>query len=119
MTIATYEMIKAIPGKGYDWVGFYKALLDTYETVCVKTGSTPLELSNFKQAKGVREMREAAYCMAGCIVERYSVKATAILASQDTLEDGGFLMNNVEVTRSVTTQHEVEKSLISIIQAFV
>jgi hypothetical protein len=96
------SLIKNIPGKGFDWKGFYTALLGLYIDSCRIHNKTPLELTAFKAAKGVREMREAAYCLVGCIVANASTKSTFIPASDDTLSDGGFLGSNVEVTQDIT-----------------
>ena len=94
--MSTYEIIKAIPGKGYNWTGFCAALRERYMATYAEAhkGATPWPSNTtdvWDAAKGIRDMRTAAMEMACSIVHTKSTHATFIPPSPETLSWGGFL----------------------------
>jgi hypothetical protein len=101
----TYEMIRALPGKGFDWPGFYAAMRAAYVENCATHKRCALGLDRHDAAKGVRQLRQAAWEMAGCIVQHDSVRARFIGPSPETLSWGGFLGGETVVV----TDHDAEE----------
>lgn len=89
--ITTYEMIKALPGKGFDWMGFSAALRAAYRESCTLHHKVPHSLVDANVAIGVRELRASAMCMAGSIVDFASKTSRFIKPSSETLAWGGIL----------------------------
>lgn len=93
---STYEMIRALPGKGTDWPRLVCALSDHYVRVYAETtgGAEPWPgntTAEWAKAKGVREMRFAAMCAANSAVHQASTRSGFLPPSPQTLAEGGFL----------------------------
>lgn len=83
----TYEMIKSIPAKGFDWVGFNAALRAEYVTLVgrnIGTWCVQHSLAEWDAAKGMRAVRAAAMEMACSIVSRKSTRQNIIAPSQES-----------------------------------
>lgn len=106
--MSTYEIIKALPGKGTDWAGFQAAL----RTLMVGEYIRPETEARWAE-KGIRAARGAAMEMATIIVHRASVRSTFIAPSPETLSWGGFLGGETVVFRdgeaAEQATHEIAK----------
>jgi hypothetical protein len=98
---STYEMIKALPGKGTDWRRLASDLRDHYVSLYTANhGVAPWgggSLAQWDAAKGVRELRQAAMEAACFAVDEASRRSAFIAPSPETLEWGGFLGGSTEV----------------------
>ena len=87
----TYEAIKAIPGKGYDWDGLVNAVrAEVIEVRNALNYTIPYE-EEYAAAKGVRDKRNLAMMFACIYVDNLSRLSHFIPPSQETLNWGGFL----------------------------
>lgn len=77
----TYEMIKAIPAKGFDWTGFNAALR---AKVVAVNAAMPHTLEEWDNAKGMRAIRTAAMEMAAFYVDKVSKRVSNIPASPES-----------------------------------
>ena len=83
----TYEMIRALPAKGFDWSAFNAALRAEYvalvgrniEAYCVQHA-----LAEWDAAKGTRAVRGAAMEMACSIVSRKATRQNIIAPSDES-----------------------------------
>jgi len=106
----TYEMIKAIPAKGFDWTGFNAALRAEYVALVGRNiGAWCVQhvLTEWDAAKGVRQMRSAAMEMACSIVSRKATRVNIIAPSQesamwDSFEGGHHFAGKVWMIHSFT-----------------
>lgn len=83
----TYEMIKSLPAKGFDWTGFNAALRAQYVELAgrnVASWSAQHALQRWDAAKGMREVRTAAMEMANSIVSDKSRRSNIIPPSQES-----------------------------------
>ena len=92
----TYEMIRALPGKGTNWTALVAALTNNYLSVYAEKngGQTPWKRNTidvWNAAKGVRELRTAAMEAANFAVSEMSQRSTFQSPSPETLAWGGFL----------------------------
>ena len=94
--MSTYEMIKALPGKGTNWRKLVDALSAEYVSAYKQKHDgaepyAPHTTDEWAAAKGVREMRHAAMYAAACFVQHMSKRSSFIPPSEETLSWGGFL----------------------------
>jgi hypothetical protein len=83
----TYEMIRALPAKGFDWTGFNAALRAIYVEQTGRNIASWIaqnSLAGWDAAKGMREVRTAAMEMACCIVGNKSRRQNIIAPSQES-----------------------------------
>ena len=84
---ATYEMIRTIPAKGFDWNGFNAALRSKYLGTF---GNKPLAFcvrdtfDRWDAAKGMRAIRVAAMEMANYYVDAVSKRTHTIQPSDES-----------------------------------
>ena len=95
MPSTTYEIIKALPGKGFNWTGFVAELRARYVVTYsnVHDGALPWEgtLAEWDAAKGVRQLRHTAMYISTCLTDTVSKRSSFIPPSPETLAWGGFL----------------------------
>lgn len=77
----TYEMIRALPAKGFDWVGFVAALRTKVVAV---NAAMPHTLEGWDAAKGMREVRTAAMEMANFYADKVSKRSNIIAPSAES-----------------------------------
>lgn len=77
----TYQMIKALPAKGFNWTGFTAALRSK---VIAANAAMPHTLEGWDGAKGMREVRTAAMEMAAFYVSRVSSRSHIIPPSDES-----------------------------------
>jgi hypothetical protein len=84
----TYEMIRALPAKGFDWTGFNAAL----RTKVIETEAFgfPETLEGWDAAKGVRAVRTAAMEMAAFYVDKVSKRQHIIPPTDESKMWGSF-----------------------------
>lgn len=83
----TYEMIRAIPAKGFDWIGFCAALRTQYVELAGRNIGAWIyqnALAQWDAAKGMREVRTAAMEMACSIVSDKARRQNIIAPSQES-----------------------------------
>lgn len=93
---STYDILRALPGKGTDWPALRDALQAHYLEVYAQrhNGAEPWPGNTtdvWKAARGVRELRRAAMEAACFAVDTLSRKSTFLAPSEETLSWGGFL----------------------------
>jgi hypothetical protein len=93
---STYEMIKALPGKGTNWTKLNAALREHYLAIYAAkhNDAVPYEKTStdvWDAAKGIRELRTAAMEMANSAVFEASIRNSFQGPSEETLSWGGFL----------------------------
>lgn len=91
----TYEMIKALPGKGTNWRSLVDALSANYVAVYTAAKGqapwAPTSTDEWAAAKGIRQLREAAWHAAGWAVQAHAQRSRFLPPSEETLSWGGFL----------------------------
>lgn len=115
---STYEMIKAIPAKGFDWTGFNAALRAEYVTLVGRNiGAWCVQhvLTEWDAAKGVRQMRGAAMEMACSIVSRKATRVNIIVPSQESAMWDSFEGGH----HDVWTDSEAEESATAEVAAMI
>jgi hypothetical protein len=80
--MTTYETIRALPAKGFDWTGFNAAL--RAKVVAIKAFGFPETLEGWDAAKGIREIRRAAMEMAAFYVDKVSKRQHVIAPSDES-----------------------------------
>lgn len=106
----TYNAIKAIPAKGFDWAGFSAALRSKVvaaDAACERT------LAEWDSAKGMRAVRTAAMEMAAFYVDKVSKRVNRIAPSAeskawDSFEGGHHDVWNDEAAADAATAEVLE-----------
>jgi hypothetical protein len=103
----TYEMIRALPAKGFDWTGFTAALRAKVASV---NAAQDFTLAAWDAAKGMRATRTAAMEMACFYVSKVSTRSNIIAPSQETAMwdsfEGGHhdVWNDTEAEEAATAE---------------
>ena len=116
--MSTYQAIKALPAKGFDWAGFNAALLERVETICLMNKRTLLSAPEWRAATGLRQMRTAAMEMAARIVSELATRSARLAPSEETLAWGGFLGGSVEVWTDKAAEDAAIVEIVRLSQAF-
>lgn len=116
----TYEMIKALPGKGTNWARLNAALRSHYLAVYAAkhNGAAPWAGNTtdaWDAAKGIGQLRTAAMEMANCAVHCSATRSSFSAPSQETLSWGGFLGGEV----LVWNDNEAEAAAVAEIEAII
>ena len=119
---STYDLIKALPGKGTDWRGLVDALSARYVTqyAALNDGEAPWPnntTDEWASAKGVRELRHAAMYAATMITDDKSRRSSFIPPSPETLSWGGFLGGESVVWRDDAAYSEAVEECAAIIRS--
>ena len=83
----TYQMIKSLPAKGFDWAGFTAALRAEYLADRIATNRAPLGLEEWDSLLSsgkMRDRRRAAWELACCIVGDKSRRSNIIPPSEES-----------------------------------
>lgn len=119
MTQTTYEAIKAIPGKGFDWNGFVGAVRDMQ--IITRSGMNRIPdpyAEEFASMKGIGDKRRLAMWYATLIVHDCSKSSKFIPPSQETLSWGGFLGGDTVVLTDEDAAQEATDKIICLIPEF-
>jgi len=112
----TYEMIRALPAKGFDWTGFNTALRAQWVALQgrnIASWSSQNTLQGWDAAKGMREVRTAAMEMANFIISDKSRRVSRIAPSSESRMWDSFEGGHVDVwtdadAETVATQEIAE-----------
>lgn len=83
----TFEIISALPVKGFDWTAFRAALRAQFVEQCgrnIAAWCNQNALAEFDNATGMREIRRQAVYMAVSIVSHKSTRSNVIPPSQES-----------------------------------
>ena len=120
MTTGTYEMIKALPGKGTDWRALVDALSANYVTVYTAAKNqapwAATSTDEWAAAKGVRQLREAAMQAASWAVHAHAQRSNFLPPSEETLSWGGFMGGETVVWADDTAEAEAIEAVRKIIE---
>lgn len=92
--MTTYEIIKKLPAKGFNWKGFVAELRGRYVVECENRNRVAAylpEIDPMIAQGGVRNMREVAMWLANILVQFKAQKSHWQAPSEQTLVEGGFL----------------------------
>ena len=117
---STYEMIRALPGKGTNWPALVAALTNHYLAVYAakNDGAQPwgkTSVDVWTVAKGIRELRRAAMEAASFAVDEMSRRSSCHAPSPETLSWGGFLGGSTLVWTDEDAQAEATAQVAAII----
>ncbi len=104
---STYEMIRVLPAKGFNWTGFNAALR---AKVVAVNAAMPHTLIEWDNAKGMPAVRTAAMEMACFYVDKVSKRSNIIAPSQesamwDSFEGGHHdIWNDADAEESATAE---------------
>jgi len=118
---STYEIIKALPAKGYNWAGFTTALRARYVESCDAKNRDAGYLPECDAALStlrVRECREICMRMATIIVDHGAVSSRFIPPSEETLAWGGFLSGETVVLRDGAADEILTEEVRALAQKF-
>lgn len=118
---STYEMIKAIPAKGFDWAGFNAALRAEYVVLVGRNiGAWCVQhvLTEWDAAKGVRQMRGAAMEMACSIVSRKATRVNIIAPSQESAMWDSFEGGHRDVWTDIAAEEAATQEVAKLIVKF-
>jgi len=118
---STYEMIKALPAKGFDWVGFNAALRAQFVELCgrnVAAWCHQNALQNWDAAKGMREVRTAAMEMACSIVSDKSRCSFRSTPTSETLAFDSFEGGQNEVWTDKEAEENATMEIAELIKRF-
>ena len=118
---STYEMIRALPAKGFNWTGFNAALRAEYvaivgrnvEAYCVRRS-----LNEWDAAKGVRQMRGAAMEMACSIVSHKATRSNIIAPSEESRMWDSFEGGHHDVWTDADAEESATAEVAGLIKTF-
>lgn len=108
---STYEIIRDLPGKGYDWAGFCNALRAMY------SGTFSQDQEARFARTGIRATRNAAMEMAVEIVMSNTC-SSFIAPSPETLSWGGCLGGETVVVRDREREEAATQAIAGLAQKF-
>lgn len=112
----TYQAIKAIPAKGFDWVGFNEALR---AKVVAVNAAMPHTLAEWDAAKGMRAVRTAAMEMAAFYVDKVSKRQLNIAPSDESNAWDSFEGGHNDVWNDEAAANQATKEVINIIRSYI
>jgi hypothetical protein len=120
--MGTYEIIKAIPAKGFDWTGFSAALR---ALVIVTDAAKPRQssllsrtLAEWSAAKGMREIRYVAQCMAAYYADDISKRQNIIPPSDESKMWDSFEGGHNDVWNDRESMVAAEQKIAELAKAF-
>ena len=119
--MTTYETIKNLPAKGFDWKGFVSELRSQYVAWCEENRRIPAylpEIDPMIEKGGIRNMREVAMWLAAAIVDFNSKRVHRQEPSQQTLAEGGFLGGEILVWNDADAEEIATAEIHALSQAF-
>lgn len=116
--MTTYEIIRQIPAKGFNWTGFNAALRSEYVSIREATNRTLDALPEWDAAKGIRQIRNAAMEMACEIVFMKATQSKFIAPSNETLAWGGCLGGEVAVWTDEDRKEAATQAIAALAKSF-
>ena len=113
--MTTYEMIRAIPAKGFDWTGFCAALRTK---VVAASAAQAFTLEGWGAAKGMREIRTAAMEMAAFYVDKVSKRSNIIAPSTESRTWDSFEGGHHDVWNDADATEQATQEVAELIQCF-
>jgi hypothetical protein len=113
--MTTYEMIRAIPAKGFDWVGFCTALRTKVVTANAAQAFT---LEGWDAAKGMREIRTAAMEMAAFYVDKVSKRSNTIAPSTESRTWDSFEGGHHDVWNDAAASEQATQEVAELVKCF-
>lgn len=117
----TYEMIRALPAKSFNWSAFNAALRAEYVTLVGRNiGAYCIQqaLAEWDAAKGVRQMRGAAMEMACSIVSRKATRQNIIAPSQESAAWDSFEGGHNDVWTDAEAMESATQEVVELITKF-
>lgn len=111
----TYEMIRALPGKGFDWAGFNAALR---AKVVAANAAMPDTLVGWDAAKGMRQVRIAAMEMACFYVSKVSQRSNIIAPSSESRMWDSFEGGHHDVWTDASAEEAATAEVAAIIASY-
>lgn len=113
---STYETIRVLPGKTYNWTALNAAL----RTMYLAEGLDFVESQEARYAeKGIRAARTAAMEMACSIVHHRATRSSFQAPSEETLSWGGFLGGSTNVWTDEDAQAEATAEICKLVTEIV
>jgi hypothetical protein len=113
--MTTYETIRAIPAKGFDWTGFCAALR---AKVVAADAAQAFTLEGWDAAKGMREIRVAAMEMACFYVSKVSQRSNIIAPSQESRTWDSFEGGHHDVWNDAGTVEAATQEVAELVKCF-
>lgn len=112
---STYEMIRTLPAKGFDWATFNATLRSK---VVAANAAMPHTLEGWDAAKGMREIRTAAMEMANFYVDKVSKRVNIIAPSQESAAWDSFEGGHHDVWNDAGATEAATSEIAEIITSF-
>ena len=113
---STYEMIKALPAKGFNWAGFKKAL--RAKVIDVKAFGFMDTLTEWDNAEGMRQVRTAAMEMANFYVMKVSQRSNIIAPSTESKVWDSFEGGHHDVRNDAEAIEKATEEVAELIKKF-
>lgn len=110
---STYEMIKAIPAKGFNWVGFNTALRSKVQDAAMAD-----TLLGWDAVKGMRQVRSAAMEMACYYVDMVSKRVNIIAPSDESKMWDSFEGGHHDVWNDANATEKATQEIAELIKKF-
>lgn len=117
----TYEMIRALPAKGFDWVAFNAALRAQFVELAgrnIGAWCHQHSLAGWDAAKGMRAVRGAAMEMACSIVSRKATRQNIIAPSQESQAWDSFEGGHNDVWTDADAEETATQEIAELITSF-
>lgn len=116
----TYELIRALPAKGFDWAGFNAALRAEYVALAgrnVESWSAKHSLAGWDAANGMRAVRTAAMEMACSIVSDKARRSFRSAPTAETLAFDSFEGGMCEVWTDAEAEEAATAEIAKLIRS--
>lgn len=113
--MTTYNMIRALPAKGFDWTGFCAALR---ARVVAANAAQSFTLEGWDAAKGMREIRTAAMEMANFYVDKVSKRVNIIAPSAESKAWDSFEGGHHDVWNDATATENATQEVADLVKSF-
>lgn len=111
----TYETIRNIPAKGFDWAGFNAALC---AKVVAADAAMPHTLAEWATATGMRAIRTAAMEMACSYVDKVSKRVNIIAPSAESKAWDSFEGGHHDVWNDKTAEETATQEIAELAKSF-
>lgn len=113
--MTTYEMIRAVTAKGFDWAGFCAALRTK---VIAANAAQDFTLEGWAAAKGMREIRTAAMEMAAFYVDKVSKRSNITAPSTESRTWDSFEGGHHDVWNDADASEQATQEVAELIKQF-
>jgi hypothetical protein len=119
--MTTYEMIRALPAKGFNWTGFSAALRTEWVALQgrnIASWSAQNTLQRWDTARGMREVRTAAMEMANFIVSDKSRRVSRIAPSSESRMWDSFEGGHTDVWTDAGAEAAATQEIAELIKCY-